>query len=114
MIIAIAGSNLEVSYHFGYCEVFYLFELDRKRILSSKTLPNPGHKPGYLPVFLNEQGVNVIICGGMGAGAINIFNEYNIEVITGANGLVETTIQNYIEGKLESSNSICEEHHHEH
>lgn len=114
MVIAIAGSNLEVSQHFGHCEAFYLFEVEGKKLINSKVVLNPGHKPGYLPVFLHEQGVNIIVSGGMGAGAVEIFNSYNIDVITGAAGSVETTIQKYIEGHLQSSNSVCEDHMHIH
>lgn len=47
-------------------------------------VPNPGHRPGFLPVFLVEKGVKVIISGRMGQGAIDIFNEKGIEVITDA------------------------------
>ncbi|PKL00292.1 MAG: dinitrogenase iron-molybdenum cofactor [Tenericutes bacterium HGW-Tenericutes-1] len=114
MIIAIAGNNLEVSQHFGHCEAFYLFEIEGRKLIQSQVVPNPGHKPGYLPVFLHEHGVNIIVSGGMGAGAVEIFNSYNIDVITGATGTVEATIQKYINGQLQSTNSVCEDHMHIH
>lgn len=56
------------------------------RLKERSFIPNPGHRPGFLPIFLHEKGLNVIISGGMGGGAVDIFNEKGIEVITGASG----------------------------
>ncbi|WP_027627893.1 NifB/NifX family molybdenum-iron cluster-binding protein [Ruminiclostridium cellobioparum] len=112
MRIAIASDGKMVTEHFGHCEGFTIFNEQNKQIVSSEFISNPGHKPGFLPNFLNDKGVNVIISGGMGAGAIEIFEEKNIEVITGAAGDAETAARNYIEGKLKSSGSVCHEHQH--
>ena len=57
-------------------------------------------------------GVNVIISGGMGGGAIEIFNEKGIEVITGAKGNARAAAELYLQGKLKSTGSICNEHQH--
>lgn len=65
-----------------------------------------------MPGFLYEKGVNVIISGGMGGGAIDIFNEKGIEVITGASGDAETAVNSYLQGKLKSTGSVCHEHRH--
>jgi len=65
-----------------------------------------------LPNYLNDLGVNLVIAGGMGGGAIEIFQEHGIEIITGASGNVETTIKKYIDDELKSTESICHEHQH--
>ena len=75
-------------------------------------MKNPGHRPGFLPNFLNDIGVNVIISGGMGQGAIDIFNEKGIEVITGALGEAKIAAEEYLKGNLKSTGSICHEHQH--
>jgi predicted Fe-Mo cluster-binding NifX family protein len=54
----------------------------------------------------------VVIAGGMGGGAIDIFNEKGIDVITGAAGLLDQIIGQYLDGTLVSSGSICHEHQH--
>ena len=77
-----------------------------------KTVPTPGHRPGFLPNYLNEQGVNVIISGGMGGGAIDIFNSHNIEVVTGASGDAKAAAQSYLKGELKSTGSVCHQHSH--
>ena len=113
MKIAVASQNEMVTEHFGHCENFSIFESDNNKIVKSETIPNPGHKPGYLPNFLNEMGVNVIISGGMGGGAIDIFNEKGIEVIIGASGAAKTAAEEYLQGMLKSTGSVCHEHMHE-
>jgi len=65
-----------------------------------------------LPNFLNDMGVNTIISGGMGAGAVEIFNEKGIEVITGAQGDAEDLVKRYLKGELQSTGSVCHEHRH--
>ncbi|NLK63529.1 MAG: hypothetical protein GX289_00380 [Tissierellia bacterium] len=48
----------------------------------------------------------------MGGGAIEIFNEKGIEVITGARGQAKIAAEDYLKGNLESIGSICHEHKH--
>ncbi|MEG6523604.1 NifB/NifX family molybdenum-iron cluster-binding protein [Desulfotomaculum sp. 1211_IL3151] len=112
MKIAIASENGLVSEHFGYCQDFNIYEVENKQIVKCESVPNPGHKPGFLPNFLNDMGVTVVISGGMGSGAVNIFHEKGIEVITGARGSAETAAISYLEGSLKSTGSVCHDHKH--
>jgi predicted Fe-Mo cluster-binding NifX family protein len=73
---------------------------------------NPGHRPGFLPNFLADRGVNVIISGGMGGGAVEIFNERNVEVVVGAKGDAKAAVEAYLQGSLKSTGSVCHEHQH--
>lgn len=113
MKIATASEGKTVTGHFGHCEGFTIFETENGKITGSEFVPNPGHRPGFLPVFLHEKGVRVIISGGMGQGAVEIFNEKGVEVITGASGLCEDAVNSYLQGKLKSTGSICHEHQHQ-
>ena len=56
--------------------------------------------------------VEVIISGGMGGGAVEIFNERNVEVVLGAQGDARDAVERYLKGELESTGSICHEHEH--
>ncbi len=113
MKIAVASEENTVTEHFGHCQNFNIFETKNKEIVNKESLANPGHKPGFLPNFLNDQGVDVIISGGMGGGAIDIFNEKNIEVIVGASGDAERAVKSYLSGDLKSTGSVCHQHQHE-
>ncbi|ACA44281.1 dinitrogenase iron-molybdenum cofactor [Clostridium botulinum] len=113
MKIAIASDGKYVSGHFGHCEGFTIYEVEEGKSLNKNFTPNPGHRPGYLPVFLKELNVNVIIAGGMGETAQDLFNENNIEVVVGIQGLSDDMAQKYIQGELKSTGSVCREHQHE-
>jgi len=110
MKIAVASEGEMVTEHFGHCENFNIYETENNRIICFESVPNPGHKPGFLPNFLADLGVSVIISGGMGGGAIDIFAQRGIEVVTGASGLALKAAENYLNDKLKSTNSVCHEH----
>ncbi len=110
--IAVASENEMVTEHFGHCANFNIFEVYNNQIVKSESIPNPGHKPGYLPNFLNDMGINVIISGSMGGGAVDIFNEKGIEVIVGASGNAKAAVEAYLGGALKSTGSVCHEHQH--
>lgn len=112
MIISVASDNGNVSAHFGHCKTFEIYETDGNKIIAEKPVANPGHRPGFLPNFLNELGVNVIISGGMGGAAVAIFNEHNIEVVIGPQGSCRKAAELYLAGELESTGSICHDHDH--
>ncbi len=114
MKIAVAAMSINVAEHFGHCENFVIFDVENDAITSEKSIPNPGHRPGFLPNFLADMGVEVIISGGMGGGAVDIFNERNVEVIVGASGIARNAVESYIKGELKSTGSICHKHEHAH
>ena len=64
-------------------------------------------------MFLKEKGANVIIAGGMGETAQQLFAENGIEVVVGAEGNSEKIVEQYLKGQLESTGSVCSEHQHE-
>ena len=112
MKIAVAAMGEQVAGHFGHCENFILFDAENGKIVNTEVVPNPGHKPGFLPNFLADRGANVIISGGMGGGAVDIFNERNVEVIVGAAGNANSAVEAYLKGELKSTGSVCHEHEH--
>ncbi|HQD50770.1 NifB/NifX family molybdenum-iron cluster-binding protein [Defluviitalea raffinosedens] len=112
MKIAVASNKGMVTGHFGHCEGFMIFDAENNKILKSETIVNPGHKPGFLPNFLADRGVNVIISGSMGQGAVKIFNERKVEVIVGARGDAKAAAEEYLQGTLQSTGSVCHEHQH--
>lgn len=112
MKIAVASDGRTVSQHFGHCEGFAIYTEKEGKVVSNEFVKNPGHKPGFLPNYLNDQGVNVIISGGMGGGAIEIFNDKGIKVITGATGATDEVVKEFISGNLKSNGSVCDHHEH--
>ena len=68
MKIAVAAMGNTVSGHFGHCENFNIYDAEDGKITAEEVVANPGHRPGFLPNFLADRGVQVIIAGGMGGG----------------------------------------------
>lgn len=112
MKIAVSCSGNQIWAHFGHCENFMIYETESSKIISEQSVPNPGHKPGFLPNFLADMGVKVIISGGMGGGAVDIFNERDVEVVLGAQGDAKAAVEAYLRGELKSTGSVCHEHEH--
>ncbi len=112
MKIAVAAEGDRVTEHFGHCAQFQLYTEEGGRIAKEETVANPGHRPGFLPNFLGDLGVGVIISGGMGGGAIEIFNERNIEVVVGASGGARAAAEAWLKGQLVSTGSVCHLHGH--
>lgn len=112
MKIAVASDGKQISGHFGHCEGFAIYNVENKEIKDQSFTENPGHKPGFLPKFLAEKGIDVIISGGMGETAQTLFSDNNIEVVVGASGDNETAVRNFISGELKSTGSVCKEHEH--
>ena len=110
--IGVASDRGMVTGHFAHCEGLIFFDTDNKQIIKSETIANPGHRPGFLPNFLADHGANVIISGGMGGGAVEIFNERNVEVVVGASGEARAAVEAYLQGSLKSTGSVCHEHQH--
>jgi ATP-binding protein involved in chromosome partitioning len=109
--IAIPVVEGRLSAHFGHCAEFAIFDVDleTQKIIGQETLPAPPHEPGLLPRWLGEKGVNVIIAGGMGARAQDLFAEQGIAVSTGASGdLPDKIVLSYMNNTLELGNNTCD------
>lgn len=112
--IAVAANGDLVSEHFGHCEHFLLFDCQDNSIIEYCSVASPPHQPGFLPQYLSRLGVNVVITGGMGERAKELFAQQGIKVVTGVQGPAGDAVKNYLNGKLVSRDVVCEHHgHHE-
>ncbi|NQU20527.1 MAG: ATPase [Candidatus Nealsonbacteria bacterium] len=111
LVIAIPVVGGRLCMHFGHCEQFVLLDVDTagKEILNSRNIDPPPHEPGLLPRWLHDQGVNLVIAGGMGGRAQGIFADSGIEVIVGAPAEPpESIVRSYLDGKLQPGENICD------
>ena len=106
--IAIPSNGEKISQHFGHCPNFTIFECDGEKIINKKIIANPGHKPGFLPRFLSEKGVDCVLAAGMGQRAIQLFEENGIDTVIGARGLVDNAIESFLKGDLDTANNLCD------
>jgi len=109
MKIAIPTNNRKLTTHFGHCESFAIVEVIDNSIKSVEYLDPPIHQPGIYPRFLASKGVNVILAGGMGQKAQDLFLQNDIQFVIGIReGSPEDLVKSYLENKLESGNNLCD------
>lgn len=113
------GLDSQVSHHFGRCPYYVLLVVENEEVKDVKTISNPfynQHQPGQVPGFIHEQGVEIMISGGMGRRALDFFGEYGIEVATGGEGTVLATLERFLKGELNGAQPCREsvEHHDHH
>ena len=113
MKIAVTYDNGEIFQHFGKTESFKVYEVEDNKVVSSEVISSNGTGHGALAGLLAEQGVNVLICGGIGGGAQTALTEAGIELCAGAQGNTDQAVESYLKGELVSSGANCDHHHHE-
>jgi predicted Fe-Mo cluster-binding NifX family protein len=111
--VAISTDQDYVSAHFGRCASYTIVDIEEGQVVNREEIPNPGHQPGFLPQFLSEKGVNVIIAGGMGPRAQGLFAQKNIETLIGVQGSIDTVIAQFLRQDLEAGEDLCG-HPHDH
>ncbi|HJJ29710.1 MAG TPA: NifB/NifX family molybdenum-iron cluster-binding protein [Methanocorpusculum sp.] len=105
--IAIAQDGSVISQHFGHCMSYALFNFTDGKMTRLPDLENPGHEPGKLPRLLAAEGVHIVIAGGMGPKAIDLFEANGIEVILGASGDLNRAAEAFANGTLVAGTSSC-------
>ena len=104
------SANNQVDDHFGHCAYYSIYTIDSKgEVAEDKILESEqgcGCKSNIASVLADE-GVTVMLAGGIGAGAINVLNGAGIEVIRGCSGDVTALVKQYAAGSLTDSGVSC-------
>lgn len=104
-----SGLAAPMSMHFGRCPYYTLVDVEGEEIKNVEVVANPyfnNHTPGVVPQFINAQNAVVMIAGGMGPRAIDMFHGFGIEVATGVAGQVDKVLKAYLQGNV-SGISAC-------
>lgn len=108
-LFAVPTENGKLCAHFGHCEKFAIVETEDQKIVNEYYLTPPVHQPGVYPQFLAQQGVSVIISGGMGQRAQNLFTQNNIEVCIGVSAESPSRlVEQYLNGQLNTGDNLCD------
>lgn len=109
--------NNSIWQHFGRTESFKLFDVEDGKILSSEVIDSTCGGHGALPGFIKEQGADVIICGGLGAGLVAMIDELGMELVPGVTGDADEAVKAYLLGELEANQAAVHDgchHGHDH
>lgn len=112
-MIAIPSEGIMLNAHFGRSQAFTIYtindsEVSNKIIIDTKGLE---HQHSGIAQLLKSKGVETVICGGIGQGAIAGLVNYGLEVLRGVNGTVEEIAIAYAMGSLSTSEAVCNHNH---
>ncbi|MEI8114109.1 MAG: NifB/NifX family molybdenum-iron cluster-binding protein [Bacteroidia bacterium] len=106
-------TNNQVDDHFGHCNFYDVFKISQdSQIAELKRIPSLqgcGCKSNIAEVLASD-GVNVMLAGGIGNGAINVLNNAGISVVRGCTGNSTVLVQSYLLGKILDSGESCRQH----
>ena len=112
MKIAVTCENDQVFQHFGHTPGFAVFETEAGKIISEKRISSGDSGHGALAVLLSEEKIDLLICGGIGGGAVNALAQANIFVVGGAEGNVREVTEAFLNGTLQVRAEYHCNHHH--
>ncbi|MCD6520712.1 MAG: NifB/NifX family molybdenum-iron cluster-binding protein [Anaerolineae bacterium] len=111
------GLDSVVSPHFGRCPYFIIVDVEGNQIVQVQEVENPfyaSHAPGQVPRFIHQQGVDVMLTGGMGGRAIQFFEQFGVRPVTGAAGTVRLALERFLGGQLQGVEPCAESRAHGH
>ena len=114
MKIAVTYDNGQVYQHFGHCAQFKLYEVEDGKVVSSKIIDATGSGHSLLAGFLMMNGVDDVICGGIGGGAQMALRGFGIKIHGGVQGDADAAVNALLAGTLEASDAPNCNHHDEH
>lgn len=80
--------------------VFKIYDAENGLILSSEVVSTNGQGHGALVGFLVQHQVNVVLCGGIGAGAQAALAQAGIQLFGGISGSADAAAADYLAGRL--------------
>lgn len=115
MKIAVTYDNGQIFQHFGKTEKFKLYLTENGKIKEEKIINTKGSGHGALAMMLGKEGVDALICGGIGGGAQVALKELNIEVYGGVSGDADAAVNDLLNGDLKYNPEVkCSHHEAEH
>ncbi len=114
MKIAVTYDNGQIYQHFGHCAQFKLYEIEEGKVVSTKILDATGSGHSLLAGFLMMNGVDDLICGGIGGGAQAALRGFGIRIHGGVQGDADAAVESLLAGTLEASDAPNCSHHDEH
>ena len=108
--IAVTYDNGQVFQHFGRTEAFKVYEVEDDKVINSEIVESNGVGHGALAGLLADNTIDVLICGGIGGGAMAALEDRSIEVCAGAQGDTDEVVEAYLKGELETAGVTCDHH----
>lgn len=97
--------------HFGRTAFFKIYDVVDNTITAMQIVDTNGQGHGALVGVLHELKADVLLCGGIGAGAQAALHEAGIQLYGGCSGNADQAIRDFLAGKLAYQEDVHCEHH---
>ena len=114
MKIAVTYENGTVFQHFGHTEQFKVYDVADGRVCGAEVIGTEGSGHEALATLLADRAIDVLICGGIGAGAAEALAQQGIELCAGASGDADAAVAAYLRGELANTGVNCDHHGEDH
>ena len=115
MRIAVTYENGFIFQHFGHTAQFKLYEVQDNKVISEQIVDTNGSGHGALASLLSGLEADVLICGGIGAGAQMALAQAGIKLYGGVAGDADEVVELFLAGQLEYNPNVrCDHHDHHH
>lgn len=113
MRIAVTYENGEIFQHFGHTSQFKIYDVENGVITETQVIDTMGSGHGALAGFLVQNGVDALICGGIGGGAQSALAAAGIKLYGGASGNADNAVKSLLDGSLLFNPDVkCSHHEH--
>ncbi|SDC61151.1 NifB/NifX family molybdenum-iron cluster-binding protein [Parafannyhessea umbonata] len=112
--IAVTHEDGNVFQHFGRTQSFKLYDVEDGKVVTSQVVGAGGVSHGALAGLLAENGVDVLICGGLGGGALAALQRAGVRVYGGAQGPADDAVASYLAGSMQQTDEASCDHHGHH
>ena len=113
-VMETSGLSSAVGQHFGRVPAYAVMDTDSGEMSFLENTSEHRGGIGLPPELMAKAGVNVMLCAGLGAKAVDMFANLGIQVYVGAEGTVKDTLDAFNAGKLTRADhqNACQEHGH--
>ena len=100
--------------HFGKTQYFKIYQIEDGKVISSEVIDNGGNGHHALPPFLKSIGVEVLILGNRGQGAVDAIAASGLKELPGITGSADDAAELFAKGELKPNFDAKCNHHENH
>ncbi|MEA5050016.1 MAG: DUF134 domain-containing protein [Oscillospiraceae bacterium] len=113
MRIAVTYENGDIFQHFGHTRQFKLYDTENGAVKKEQVVQTDGEGHGALAAWLRQSGAEALVCGGIGAGAVQALQSAGIRIYAGAEGQADAAVRRLLAGELPQNSAANCSHHDE-
>ena len=100
--------------HFGKTQFFKIYQIQDGKIVSSEVIDNGGNGHHELPPYLKALGIETLILGNRGQGAIDAIAASGLKEMPGITANADNAAELFAKGELKPNFTAKCSHHGEH